>query len=85
MFKLANFIVALFGTYIEKCDLQFLTDMFLLHIYETTQYRIYKTLRKEQPIFKNELYGGQHPKNHHNSLSGRIKVVVPFHHHKFIR
>ena len=58
------------------CNLQL--QHFLLHIDETTQYRLYKIFMKNRPLVKTEAYGGQHPKYHHHALSGIFQELVHF-------
>ena len=45
---------------------------------------MYKIRNTGHPLVKPETYGGQHPKDHHHSLSGIIIVVGPFHYHQLI-
>ena len=45
----------------EKWDMKLVTPNFLLHMYEITQLKPYKTPEKEQPPVRPETYLGQHP------------------------
>ena len=45
---------------------------------------MYKILNKEQPLFKPEEFGGQHPKYHNSVLSVRIPGDGKIHHHTLI-
>ena len=57
VFSLANLTLALVGTSIEKCDVDFLIQHCILYIYETTQLRLYKILKKVLPLVKPEESG----------------------------
>ena len=78
MFPLANFTMALVGTNIEKCDMPFVTEFFLLRLYETIRQRMYKILTGGIPPVNPKAYGGQHLEGIHNFLNGVIPGDDPF-------
>ena len=69
---------------IENVTYNFQFQHWLLHIYETTQFRLYKLLREDLPIVNTKASGVHHLKDHHHDPSEIIQVVGTFHHHKLI-
>ena len=84
VFPLAIYTVALVGTNMEKCDMQFVTATFDPPYLWYNTVETVNVLKKGRPLVNTEASGGQHPKYHHRVLSGIIPGDGPFHHHQFI-